>query len=140
MNLHARNDNVIRFPYSSRAATKKQPGTLDFERHEPAALLLDESGMIQDCSKSVEGLFGYHLSELSGRHISCLFPQLADAALFQEGQINPKLSFISRCGHVFMGLDKHGDTIPNELSFVRLEHKGFFTLRLILRPASNVQA
>lgn len=140
MNLHARGDNVIRFPYASRSPVPKQPAAAHVERHDPAALLLDEAGMIQDCSKSVEGLFGYRLSELSGRHISCLFPQLAEAELFQKGQINPRLSFISRCGHVFMGVDKHGDAIPNELSFIRLEHKGFFTLRLILRPACNVQA
>ncbi|MGO8755750.1 MAG: PAS domain-containing protein [Gallionellaceae bacterium] len=103
-------------------------------RHEPPVWLLDESGMIQDSSKSVEELFGYRQSELVWQHISCLIPQLSEVVLIQKGRVNRQIEFICHCGHIFMGLNRNGDTFPNELSFILLEHEGLHTLRLIVRP------
>jgi PAS domain S-box-containing protein len=110
------------------------------EWDEPPALVLNEKGEIQDCNASVERLFGYRMNELVWQHISCLFPQLSEVALVQQGGINPTLGFISRCGHVFLGLTKQGKPIQNELSIIRLEHKGSCTLRLILRPSYRAAA
>jgi len=137
MNLHTEDNAAIAPPDSSYAEMQKRLGERTIKRHEPPALLLDEGGMIQGCSKSVESLFGYRLSELVWQHISCLFPQLSGVALIQKGQINPKLEFISHCGHIFLGLNKQGNAIPNQLNFIRLEHNGLCTLRLILRPSNS---
>lgn len=140
MNLNTEDNVAIDPPNYSCTEMQKLLGERTTKRYEPPALLLDESGIIQSCSKSVESLFGYLLSELVLQHISCLFPQLAGVALIKKGQINPKLDFISHCGHVFLGLNKQGITIPNELSFIRLEHNGLCTLRLILRPSDGAKS
>jgi hypothetical protein len=107
------------------------------ERHEPPFLLLDEDGLIRDCSKSVEARFGYRLNDIVWQHVSCLFPQFSEAVLIQKGQINPNVEYIAHCGHVFQGLGRRGGTIPTELKFIRLEHDGVVTLRLILHPPTD---
>jgi hypothetical protein len=137
MNLHMESNDAIKphnYPYPSmNKLPKKRPADWD----EPPSLLLDEDGLIQDCSKPVESLFGYRLGELAWQHISCLFPHLSEIALIQQGRVNPKLDFISRCGHIFLGLNKQGNAIPTELNFVRFEHDGSCTLKLILRPSGS---
>lgn len=127
-------NNTIEPENHSNLGMHKQPGEAASEHDELPVLLLNEDGLIQDCNKPVEKLFGFGLSELVWQHISCLFPQLAELALVQKGRINPKLHFISHCGHIFLGLHKQGNPIPNELSFIRLDHQGSGTLRLILCP------
>ncbi len=134
MNLLLESDDAIRHSGRSRPVRLKPPGDSSIEGYEPPELMLDESGMIQDCNKSVENLFGYGLGELVWQHISCLFPEFSGIEIIQKGEIKPTINFISRCGHLFMGLDRQGNTIPNELNFIRLEHQGMRTLRLILRP------
>ncbi|HMC13385.1 MAG TPA: hypothetical protein VKG67_03475 [Gallionellaceae bacterium] len=52
----------------------------------------------------------------------------------------PKTQFYSRCGHIFLGQNKQGNTITNELNFIRLEHKGLCTLKLILRPSNSAKS
>jgi PAS domain-containing protein len=140
MNLHMNGNDareVLGRPYPEMQNLPEMRST---RCPEPPALLLDESGHIQDCSKSVESLFGYGLGELVWQHISCLFPQFSDVALLHNGQIDAKLNFISRCGHTFMGLTRRGDTIPFHLSFIRFERDGLCTLRLILRPSGSAKA
>ena len=137
--LLERNDAIEHENHSNLGMRKmpvetKTPGETVREHDELPVLLLNEEGLIQDCNKPVEKLFGFRLSELVWQHISCLFPQLAELALIQKGQINPKLHFISHCGHIFLGLNKQGTPVPNELSFIRLDHHGSGTLRLILCP------
>ncbi len=102
------------------------------ERHDPPELLLDESGIILRCSKSMERLFGYRVSEIAWQHISCLFPQLSEVTLTRQGRINPKLEYIAHCGHVFEGLDKRGNRVHTELKFICLQKDGACTLRVIL--------
>ena len=66
------------------------------------ALSLDERGMIKDCSKSFEELVGFRRSELAWRHVSMVFPELKDMDLFHDGQINPMLSYLSRCRQQYL--------------------------------------
>ncbi len=105
---------------------------------EPPALTLDEHGMICDCSKAGEELFGYSLPEMGVQHVSSLLPQLSGFSLVKDGQINPLLVFLSRCGHLFQARNRQGSTIPSELSFVNVSHTGKFMLRLIIRPPVRV--
>jgi hypothetical protein len=139
MNLHTEGTVAVEPTDHSFSSMNKLPKQSAPDWQEPPSLLLDESGMIQDCSKPVESLFGYRLGELAWQHISCLFPNLSEIALIQHGRINPKLDFISRCGHIFMGLNRQGDSIPTELNFIRFEHDGMCTLKMILRPASSAK-
>jgi PAS domain S-box-containing protein len=122
MNLHTESNNVIELTALSFNEIEQQHGRQLAERHEPPMLLLDEDGMIKACSKSVERLFGYRLSEIVWQHVSCLFPQFLAVALIQKGRINPKFNYIAHCGHIFQGLNKQGQAIPTRLNFISLEH------------------
>src|SRR5512146_1769792 len=99
MNLHSESNSVIELTARSFNEIENQRQTT--ERYEPPMLLLDEEGMIKDCSKSAERLFGYRLSEIVWQHVSCLFPQFLESALIQNGRVNPKFNFIAHCGHIF---------------------------------------
>ncbi len=98
---------------------------------EPAALTLDEHGMILDCSDSGEELFGYSRRELVRQHVSRLLPQLYGVALFRDGEPNAMLAFLCRIGHLFQLHSRHDGVIHSELSFVHLSHAGKTTLRVI---------
>jgi PAS domain S-box-containing protein len=101
---------------------------------EPVTLTLDEGGVILDCSKSCERLFGYFRSDLLRQHISRLFPQFTGVALVQNSQINSRLGFLCHCGHRFQAQGRHGNTIFSELSFVQLDNAESKALRMIVRP------
>lgn len=121
---------------TSRTVPQKQNGVRTRGR-EPAALTLDERGMICDCNRSGEQLFGYQRSELVWQHVSLLVPQLSGVALVRGGQVDPHLDFLCHCGHPFQVQKREGDVFPCELSVVHLEHDGRRVLRLMVRPAEN---
>jgi PAS domain S-box-containing protein len=102
--------------------------------HEPLALALDERGMIKDCSRSLELLLGYRRSELVWKHVSMVFPQLRDVELYQNGQVNPKLNYICRCGQTYEAKNRQGNSISARLNFVCIDSQGKRTLRLIVFP------
>lgn len=109
------------------------------ESQEPPALTLDERGMIRDCSRSGEMLFGYRRHDLVWQHVSVLFPQLSGVALVQQQRLNPLLNFFCRCGKLFQSQNRQGDTFLCKLSFVRLESDGRHILRLIVRPSDDTK-
>ena len=103
---------------------------------EPAALILDESGIIRDCNNTEE-LFGYKLRELLSQHISKLLPQLTEFELVQDGKFNPKFSYLCRCGHLFKAKNRDGATFFSELSLVNLNHTGKRILKLYVLPSTD---
>ncbi|HUV99333.1 MAG TPA: PAS domain-containing protein [Gallionella sp.] len=105
--------------------------------HDSPALSLDERGMIQDCNKSCEGLFGYLRRELVWQPVSSLFFQLAGAVWVRDGRFNPRLNFLCRCGKLFHAQNRQGDTFTSTLSFACLEYDGRLTLRLIVSPSET---
>ncbi len=122
---------------SSIASTVLASAGLLAVRDELAALILDERGMICDCSKAGERLFGYLRTDLVWQHISKLLPQLSDISLVSNGQINPRLGFLSHCGRLFQAKNQRGDIFYSALHFVYLNCRGKRTIRLILRPSDN---
>ena len=107
---------------------------------EPAALTLDEEGVICDCSDSGEELFGYSRRELIRQHVSKLLPQLSEVKLVQDGHLNQRFGLLCRCGQHFQAQGRYGSSFQSELSFVHLDHSGKCILRLFVRPADNVEA
>jgi hypothetical protein len=110
------------------------------ELHNPPALSLDERGMIHDCSKSFEKLFGFRRSDLVWKHVSKLFPRLADVELVQSGRLNPLLNYLCHCGHLYEALNSQGETFSSNLSFVHIEFDGRRSLRMIVRPVDSAEA
>lgn len=107
---------------------------------EPPVLVLDESGMIRDCSIACEELFGYSLRELSTQHVSGLLPELKGIELVHDGRLNAPLEYLCHCGHVFWAHNRQGGFFPSELSLVRLENAGRRILRLFVLPSHRVPA
>lgn len=63
----------------------------------PSTLSLDDQGHILDCSGPIEDMFGYWKSQLKGRHVSMLLPDLAHAEWFDhDGDNGPRLTVQSR--------------------------------------------
>lgn len=103
--------------------------------YDPPALSLDERGMILDCSKSFENLFGFRRTDLVWHHVSGLLPQLKDVKLVHAGEVNRLLNFLCHCGYLFQAQNRQGDNITTHLSFVRIETEGRHSLRLIMQPS-----
>ena len=117
-------------------SSKAQPSSW----REPVALILDESGMICDCSKTSEELFGYNLRELISLHVSKLLPQLSEIELVQNGQVNPRLVYLCHCGHLFKAQSHHGGSFLSELCLVCLYNAGKRILKLFILPSINVDS
>ena len=58
-------------------------------------LTLNEQGMICGCNIPTGDLFGYGRGSSAWGHISELMPELAAIKLMRDGQINPRLRFLS---------------------------------------------
>jgi hypothetical protein len=122
----------IKYDVATEAGTSSS-----HKRHDPPALSLDERGMILDCSKSFEIIFGHSRCDLVWQHVSKLFPQLHGVEFIQAGEFNPLLNYLCRCGHLFQLRNRQGDTCSNGLSFVRIENEGRKLLRLIVHSADG---
>jgi PAS domain-containing protein len=106
-------------------------------QHSLPLLSLDADGLIRECDKSVETLFGYRRHELVLHHISCLFPKLTEIALMQGNRLNPLFNYICHCDHVFEAINRQRDIITCKLNFFLVENKGKLNVRLIVRPIAN---
>ena len=104
---------------------------------ELAALLLDPEGRIRDCNESAEELFGFHHDELVARPVAFVLPQLRDVEWFQNGSLNPRLSFFCHIGRQFSAVRRDGTLFPSRLFFHDVETGKSRTLRLIIRRAEN---
>jgi len=113
-----------------RRLADKSPAVL----HEPLALSLDERGMIKDCSRSLASLLGYRRSELVWKHVSMVFPRLKGVELYQNGQVNPMLNYLCRCGQTYDAQNRQGVSISTRLNFVCIDNQDKRILRLIVHP------
>ena len=104
---------------------------------DPPALSLDERGMIQECSESLERLFGFRQSDLVYHHFSMLFPQLTGVEIVHAGQINPLLNYLCRCGHRFLTQNRQGKIFTSNLSIAHIGYDGSRLLRIVVRPSGG---
>ncbi len=103
-------------------------------------LILNENGMIHECSKTCVKCLGCTSSELQRQHISALLPQLAGIPLMLDGQINPRLRFLSHIGRQFELIGKSGVRLLCEVFFNDVESLGCHYLHLVIRPAHSLSA
>ncbi len=117
----------------SNVASKIHP-PFRVEWQEPPTLTVDERGMICDCSKTGEMLFGYSRKELVWQPVSELLPELTEIQLVKNGQFNSQLGFLSRCGQPFLAINRLGNIFLNNLHFVLLNYSGKDAIRVIVQP------
>jgi PAS domain S-box-containing protein len=102
-----------------QANTHVSSGVSDAGKIDLAVLTLNDQGMIRDCSRACEQVFGYPPEELAGRHVSMLLPQLPDTDLVQEGRINARLAHLCHCAVAFQARRRDGCCFASEL-FINL--------------------
>jgi PAS fold len=119
---------------------RKSISSSEPHQYDPPALSLDERGMIQDCTKSFERLFGFQRRDLVWQHVSRLLPQLAGVDLIQAGRLNPFLNYLCHCGHHYQAQNRQGDSFSCSLSLVRVEFGGKRSLRMIINPSLGLDA
>ncbi len=100
-----------------------------------AVLALDGTGMIWDCTPAVEALVKCPRSELIGRHISVLIPELEGAKLVRAGQLSPRLHLLSHMGRTFRVVARDGRELDLGLSFNRLGNS--WSVTLLLAPSTR---
>lgn len=104
---------------------------------ETAMLVLDGRGVISDCDRAGESLFGYACTELIGRHVAVLIPELAGQQFILRGQLNQRLRYRSRIGHPFRVVPRGRESFPGILFLNCLDNPGGVRLSLIVRRASG---
>ncbi|MCX8016860.1 MAG: PAS domain S-box protein [Rhodocyclaceae bacterium] len=109
--------------------------TAPSREEEPAVLVLDGQGRIAECDRRGESLFGYACSELVGRHVSLLIPELAELELFEGGQPNARLRYRSRIGYRFFVTRRDGEQFPAILFLNCLDNAQGVRLSLLVRRA-----
>lgn len=123
MNLSSNADPVIGMHPSSQVKWQ-----------EPPTLTVNDCGMICDCSRAGETLFGYSLKDLVWEPVSKLLPELSGIQLIKNGQFNTQLDFLSRCGQPFLAVNRLGNIFLNNLNFVLLNYSGKYAIRVIVQP------
>lgn len=86
-----------------------------------AMLALDDHGKVLECNPTCEQRFGYRKDELTGRHISTLFPELGGMELVMEERINSRLAFLCHSGIPFRALHRDGKQLTSEVFINRLD-------------------
>ena len=97
-------------------------------------LTLDEQGMICGCNIPTGDLFGYRCGESAWGHISVLMPELASIKLMRDGQINPRLRFLSHIGHRFQLLSLGGKLFDVKFFIREIESQGRRYLSAMIFP------
>lgn len=102
-----------------QANTHVSSGVSDAGKIDLAVLTLNDQGVIRDCSRACEQVFGYPPEELAGRHVSMLLPQLPGTDLVQDGRINARLAHLCHCAVAFQARRRDGRCFASEL-FINL--------------------
>lgn len=128
------NDRIQNFSRANRQILSVDNPTM---RYSSPMLALNTDGFIQECGESIQTIFGYRQHELIWQHISRLFPHFSDVALMRGDRLNPMLSYLCHCDHVFEAINKQGEVVICNLNFFLVENKGVPNLRMIVRPVAN---
>lgn len=96
-------------------------------------LIINDSGMIHDCDATGHWLLGLSPGKLFKKHISALLPELSDICLMHNGQINPRLRFLSRIGHHFNLIGNNGVCFASRI-FIHAIGNSDLRLRMIICP------
>jgi hypothetical protein len=135
MNLQSEGDigNETNMP----ACVIRQELTTEYSTEQQPSLSLDERGVITDCNKSFEMLFGVEWHELVLHHVTRVFTQLSAEDISQAGEVYPLLDYLTRCSQRYQAKNRHGETFYSNLIFVRDEREGKVLLRLMVFPSDD---
>lgn len=98
------------------------------------AMILNDDGIITDCNGACTNLLGCPQAEVIWQHISKFLPQIHDAMLFNNHQLNPHLRYLSHIGHHFKAVKNDGTLFFSKIFFVELGNTYESFIRVIIRP------
>lgn len=101
-----------------------------------AVLMLDDKGVIFDCSRAAERLLGCVAAKLTWKHISTVLPQLKEIGLVHGRMVNPHLRYLSHIGHGFEVVSMSGIHFIGAIFFNEIDNLGRRYLRIIIKPAA----
>lgn len=101
-------------------------------------LRLDAEGVIDECEGEIERLFGYRAGELIGSHVSRLITYLGEVRLVRDGQLEPRLAYLSRCGFGFEAVHRGGRRFAADLYFSSPGNEWAGGMNLIVRRKDNL--
>lgn len=113
---------------ASRPTTSQREGT------EPAALLLGETGTIDDCTARAESLFGYPREHMVARPVSEILPDLARFSLIERDETNARLRLLSQLDVHFKARRSDGSVFLCRLSLSLVGPEHARRLRLTVIP------
>ena len=119
------------------ASAIRPESTTEYSVEQQPALSLDERGMITDCNKPFEMLFGLEWRDLVWHHVTRVFPQLSAEDFSRAGEIYPLPDYLSRCSQRYQAKNRHGETFTSNLIFVRHEQEGKVLLRMMVFPSDD---
>lgn len=79
------------------------------------ALLIDEEGVIRECSKGAEEMFRGGAKALVGSHVSKFISRFSGADAFHGGELEPKLEYLCHCGAPFRAIRCDGTAFVGEI-------------------------
>lgn len=100
-------------------------------------LILNENGLILYFNEAATKLLGCSASQLGWQPASKFLPQLTNNPPMLNGKLNPRLSFLSRVGHVFEVKSLEGNSSFNLLFFYEIELSGQHSLCLVISPVEQ---
>jgi PAS domain S-box-containing protein len=115
-----------------RPATVPTTVSSEKQRLRSGVVWVGTDGGIQDCNVHAEEMFGYWRDELRGRHISLLFPVLAQTQLTGEYGINPRLAFRCRCAMAFQGRSRNGSERDYSVYFNLISRRMGQVIKIII--------
>jgi PAS domain S-box-containing protein len=110
-----------------------------------AIITIDKTGIVQSFNKSAEQIFGYNVSEITGKNISCLMPPAIAAQHngYLQRYLNTKKSNILGNRRELEGQRKNGDIFPALLRISQMEIDGelfFFGVMDDISETKTLQA
>ncbi len=97
-------------------------------------LMLNETGLILNCNSVAGNILGCMTSQLLWQPITGILPKLTGTILMENGEINTRLRFLSRIGHLFEVISPNGESFPSRLFFNAVDNLGRQTLCVLIRP------
>lgn len=130
---------TFKLPYLHKNRGARKPEDSDGRGNYPMAIL-NERGMILECNKPFETLFGFEWGGLTWQHISRLFPNLLGNDFVQAGETTPLRDYLIRCAEQHRAQHRNGGIFSCNLIFVRTAHDGMCCLMMTVIPSGDGRA
>lgn len=101
-------------------------------------LMLNENGLILNCNEAATKRLNGTTSQLLWQPVSKFLPHLTGIALMLNGDVNPRLRFLSRIGHLFALRSLGGESFLSRIFLNEVGISGKRNLCLVIFPEASI--